>query len=264
MQSDRPRALLRDREAHPVTPRTLSPVPTPSPVSRATAATPPALATRAAAVALALATVLVVAGCSRGDDQAAPSVTAPTTPSSTTTTPPPPPTTPQTTAVPLITAANDSVTSVPEPEQTVESDIDLELPALGITAPVIESGVTQDLVLQVPSDPAVLGRWADGARPGDGRGSVVLAGHVSYRGELGVLHTLQNLEPGDEAVVETPSGPITYVTDRVDVYRKTALPYEEIFQFDVPERLVLITCGGKFDRSTGHYDSNVVAYLSRA
>lgn len=165
--------------------------------------------------------------------------------------------------VPAVTAATESVTSVPEPEQVVDSAMSLELPSLGTTAPVIEVGVTAERVLQVPGDPSVLGRWSDGARPGDGTGSVVLAGHVSYRGELGVLHALPNLRPGDEAVVQTPDGPARYRAERIDVYRKQTLPFQDIFRFDVPERLVLITCGGEFDRSTGHYDSNVVAYLTR-
>jgi sortase (surface protein transpeptidase) len=166
--------------------------------------------------------------------------------------------------IPVVTATTDSVTPVPAPTAVIDSAMTLSIPSLAITAPVIESGVTESLVLEVPSDPAVLGRWADGARPGDGTGSIVLAGHVNYRGQLGVLHTLPTLAVGEEALVETPGGMARYVTERVDVYRKQALPYQEIFRFDVPERLVLITCGGRFDRSTGHYDSNVVAYLTRA
>ncbi|MGF1654712.1 MAG: class F sortase, partial [Actinomycetales bacterium] len=169
---------------------------------------------------------------------------------------PPPPASPSPAAapVPAVTAATESVTSVPEPEQVVDSSMTLELTSLGASAPVIEVGVTEDRVLQVPSDPSVLGRWSDGSRPGDGSGSIVLAGHVSYRGQLGTLHALPELRPGDEAVVVTPQGSARYRAERVDVYRKAALPYQDIFQFDVPERLVLITCGGEFDRSTGHYD----------
>jgi sortase (surface protein transpeptidase) len=216
-------------------------------------------------IALVAAAAVLVAGVgawslTRGDEQvqAAPEPS----PSPTVAPSPVPPSSPAA-SVPAVTAATESITSVPEPEQVVDSAMSVELSSLGVTAPVIEVGVTEERVLQVPSDPAVLGRWSDGARPGEGTGSVVLAGHVSYRGELGVLHALPELRPGDEAVVVTPEGPVRYRAERVDVYRKAALPYQDIFQFDVPERLVLITCGGEFDRSTGHYDSNVVAYLSR-
>ena len=218
----------------------------------------------AVVVAAVVATVVVWALLVRGDDavQAAPVPVSTPTPSPTT--PPPAPDPTPTPSPALVTAATESVTSVPEPEQVVDSSMTLDLPTLGTTAPVIEVGVTEDLVLQVPSDPAVLGRWSDGARVGDGSGTIALVGHVSYRGELGVLHQLPNLRPGDEAVVTTPEGTVRYVAERVDVYNKQALPYQDIFRFDVSERLVLITCGGEFDRSTGHYDSNVVAYLTPA
>jgi len=139
----------------------------------------------------------------------------------------------------------------------------LTLDAIDVDAPVIEVGV-EDRVLGVPDDPAELGRWSDGARPDDRTGSIVLTGHVDYQGLPGALRPLDTLQPGEEAVLTGAGGQqARYVTERVDVFRKTALPYEDIFLYDVPERLVLITCGGTFDRSTGHYDSNVVAYLRR-
>jgi hypothetical protein len=217
-----------------------------------------------AAAAAVVATVVAWVVLTGGDDEV---VQAEPTPAPTSA---PAPTTRSASSLPsasspaLVTAATESVTSVPEPEQVIDSSMTLELPTLGTTAPVIEVGVTDELVLQVPADPAVLGRWSDGARVGDGSGTIALVGHVSYRGELGVLHQLPNLRPGDEAIVTTPDGSVRYVAERVDVYNKQALPYQDIFRFDVPERLVLITCGGEFDRSTGHYDSNVVAYLTPA
>lgn len=139
----------------------------------------------------------------------------------------------------------------------------LLLDTIGVDAPVIEVGVA-DRVLGVPDDPRQLGRWSDGARPNDRAGSIVLTGHVDYQGLPGALRPLADLQPGDEAVLTGDGGQQSrYVTDRVDVFSKTALPYQEIFQYDVAERLVLITCGGRFDLATGHYDSNVVAYLRR-
>jgi len=149
------------------------------------------------------------------------------------------------------------------PPVRVSSAFELSLPSLDIDAPVIEAGVTASRVLQIPEDPAVLGRWSDGARPGDGTGTIVLAGHVDYNGRPGALKTLLSLAVGDEAILASSDGEARYVTERVDTYAKQVLPYEQIFLYDVPERLVLITCGGRFDRASGHYESNVVAYLRR-
>jgi hypothetical protein len=41
-------------------------------------------------------------------------------------------------------------------------------------------------------------------------------------------------------------------------YRKTRIPLEKYFARDGKPRLTLITCGGQFDRRTGHYRDNVV------
>jgi hypothetical protein len=139
----------------------------------------------------------------------------------------------------------------------------LDIPALDAEAEVVEVGVSEDRVLEVPPDARIVGRWSDGARPGAGEGSVVLVSHVDYRGVPGVLKRLADLPPGSEAVLVGPDGrQARYVLERVDTYRKAVLPYQDIFRFDVPERLVLITCGGEIDAATGRYDSNVVAYFA--
>ena len=39
---------------------------------------------------------------------------------------------------------------------------------------------------------------------------------------------------------------------------KADLPLDEVFQRSGPPRLVLITCGGPFDRTTGSYQENIV------
>ena len=41
-------------------------------------------------------------------------------------------------------------------------------------------------------------------------------------------------------------------------YRKTTIPLDRYFARDGAPRLTLITCGGPFDRTTGHYRDNVV------
>jgi hypothetical protein len=49
-----------------------------------------------------------------------------------------------------------------------------------------------------------------------------------------------------------------YRVDRVERTPKTEVPLDLLFDRTGPERLVLVTCGGEFDRSTGHYLDNVV------
>jgi hypothetical protein len=197
--------------------------------------------------ALLLGPVALAAAC--GDAAAAPLPTW--------TPPAPPPTAP---AVAVRDAAS------PPPAAVAPDPFDvrrLSLPALDAEAEVVEVGVSEDRVLEVPPDARLVGRWSDGARPGDGTGSIVLVSHVDYRGVPGVLKRLGESRPGSEAVLIGPDGrERRYALERVDTYRKATLPYQDIFRFDVPERLVLITCGGEIDAATGRYDSNVVAYFA--
>ncbi|MHA6795069.1 class F sortase [Pseudonocardia bannensis] len=136
----------------------------------------------------------------------------------------------------------------------------LRLPGLGVDAPVAPVGVGADGLLGVPDDPAVVGWWPDGAAPGSGRGTVVIDGHVDTRaGGPGALSRLRVLRPGAEATVLTDAGAVRYVVQTVRSYPKDALP-AEVFASTGPPRLVLITCGGAFDRHARRYADNIVAY----
>ena len=64
---------------------------------------------------------------------------------------------------------------------------------LGITSPVQPIHVVGSALIP-PSDPDVLGWWADGARPGDPRGSVLVTGHTVSTGGA-ALDRLEELRP---------------------------------------------------------------------
>ena len=98
--------------------------------------------------------------------------------------------------------------------------------------------------------------------PSQARGTVVLDGHVdSARAGVGALFGLANLGPGRQVVVTTTAGPTTYVVAARAVYAKRHLP-RQVFDQGGPPRLVLLTCGGPFNRRTHHYDDNVVVFAT--
>jgi hypothetical protein len=136
----------------------------------------------------------------------------------------------------------------------------LQLERLAITAPVVP--VTMDAVgaLGVPSDVHEVGWWRQSAQPGSAHGTVVIDGHVdsSTQGR-GSLFPLRDAIPGDVITVSTRDGVMTYVVAARRTYAKPDLPMETFSKKGQP-RLVVITCGGKFDRATHHYESNVVVY----
>ena len=138
----------------------------------------------------------------------------------------------------------------------------LVVEAVGIDAPLLATSVDHALALVPPEDPAELGWWR-GVRPGAGAGAVLVAGHLdSRRLGRGPLAALVDLASGDVATVTAADGTTaSYVLRGVEVFDKDALPAGELFGYAGPERLVLVTCGGRFDRSAGGWDSNVVAVL---
>lgn len=138
---------------------------------------------------------------------------------------------------------------------------ELTIPSLGVVASVEAGGVTAAGALQLPSDPAQVSWWVGGARPGDPTGSVVIAGHVdSAATGLGALARLSELAPGSVVQVQGEGGSMTYRVTGRRQYLKSELPTAAIFSQQVAARLVLITCSGRFDRSTGHYEDNTVVY----
>lgn len=133
----------------------------------------------------------------------------------------------------------------------------LAIPGISVDAPVdwIETGA--DGVLDPPEDVSRVGWWSPGARPA-GPGSTVLTAHVDSKVQgPGVFSNLRNVEMGSEVEVTTQGGSFRYVVTSMTEYDKAALPVD-LFSISGEQRLVLITCGGTYDSSTGNYEQNVV------
>ena len=138
----------------------------------------------------------------------------------------------------------------------------LRLPRQHVDAAVQPVSVDAGGGLGVPDDPRQLGWWIGSARPGATTGTVVLDGHVdSAERGLGALFRLRAAQLGEEISVQNAAGTTTrYTVVARRSYAKAALPAAEIFAQDTRPRLVLITCGGRFDPATRHYADNVVVY----
>jgi hypothetical protein len=131
-----------------------------------------------------------------------------------------------------------------------------------VSARVVSVSVGPGGALGVPADPRAVGWWLAGARPGDGEGSIVVDGHVDDRrlGE-GALFTLRRSLPGDAVRLRDASGRWwDYEVTGLRQYHKGTLPADQLFAQGGPERLVLVTCGGAFDRRTRQYADNVVVF----
>jgi Sortase domain len=143
-------------------------------------------------------------------------------------------------------------TTVPAPVPPVS----IAIPAIGVVSDVVGVGVVPGTdEVEVP-DIEHVGWFRLGPSPGQD-GSSVLLGHVDGDGRPGVFFRLGELVPGDIVTVTDAQGARDFrVTGREQV-AKAALP-ADLFSRAGPPRLVLITCGGQFDDTTGHYVDNVV------
>jgi hypothetical protein len=142
------------------------------------------------------------------------------------------------------------------PSRPTIKPVRIDMPSLGVGAPVVPVGVGGDGALGVPDDPGVVGWWS-GA--GD---TVVLDGHVDTAAQgPGALFRLVDLVSGDTVAITGADGSVRRftVTD-VRAYPKALLPPEV---FDPESRLVIITCGGHFDWHTRQYAENIVAFAER-
>jgi hypothetical protein len=136
----------------------------------------------------------------------------------------------------------------------------VRLAARGIDAPVYPVDVdTRSGALATPTDIDRVGWWRDGAAPGSATGAILLAGHVdSAKRGAGAFYTLKNARRGDTVTVTSDDGKVRqYRVTTMQRMPKAALP-TNIYSRTGRRRLVLVTCGGPFDRAAGHYRDNIV------
>ncbi len=132
--------------------------------------------------------------------------------------------------------------------------------ALGLDSQISPVGI--DLPTGTVDVPVNVGRtawWRDGAAPGDKAGAVLIAGHIdSAKQGAGAFIRLQAAEAGDRIQVSTANGRThTYRVVSMRRMPKDRLP-TDIYSLRGRARLVLVTCGGRFDQAAGHYVDNVV------
>jgi hypothetical protein len=141
--------------------------------------------------------------------------------------------------------------------------VSIAIPAVGIDAPVVPVGLRADRTMEVP-EVDLAGWYEPGPRPGEA-GPAVIVGHVDSRHGPAVFSRLGELRQGDRIAVGQQGGAArSFLVERVERSPKEALPVGRIWDRTRQPVLRLITCGGSFDRSTGHYRDNVIVYARAA
>lgn len=178
--------------------------------------------------------------------------------------PPAEPAAPAPPATPAPPAGTPAQSTAPDPEPSVAAPSTLTIDSIGVSSPLITLGLADDGTIAVPQpgpdyDSAA---WFDGSpRPG-AVGPSVIEGHVdSAKGGPSVFYRLGDLEVGDEiTVAREDGGSTTFAVTGSQRYAKDDFPTLAVYGNTERPELRLITCGGPFDASTGHYRDNTVVF----
>lgn len=137
------------------------------------------------------------------------------------------------------------------------------IPDLNVNALIEPVGLDSAGRVGTIENPAVIAWYKYGAIPGD-RGNAILAGHRDGRGKLGSFGNIERLEPDSSIEIEFEDGSRKmFVVQTNDTYLLNKVP-EEVMQLNGGQRVTLITCGGKYVKEKGGYQSRVVVILKQA
>ena len=146
----------------------------------------------------------------------------------------------------------------------------------GVRAPVSAEPLLPNGDLFVPDDPHAVSWASEQAAPGAPRGTAIVVGHVNYRSVVGALSDLAEYAAEDVGktftVVLADGRQLTYQITGGVQYDKDQLAADPNLRREIYDqenafgtgsgtgRLVLVSCGGAFDRSTGNYEDNVFVF----
>ena len=176
---------------------------------------------------------------------------------------------PSTSAVPSAapTPARDVpvVSSTVQPVRAALPPVRVQIAAAGIDMEVVPVGVEPGGFMELPPNPAIAGWYRFGPDPWSPDGNTVISAHIDApEYPIGPFAQLRDLSADTEVTVVADDGSTAaYGVVSVTYYPKQELPTEEIFARAGTRALVLITCGGAFDSTTGRYADNVVVVADR-
>ena len=179
----------------------------------------------------------------------------------------------------------------PQPTPTVISPTAIPVEA-GIPVRVVEPGIPVRVIVQgrvqatvsantlnadgslfVPPNPRAVSWASQDVGPGSTYGTIILVGHVNFRGVAGVFSDLADYRVGQIVTLELADGrrmkyavaapPIEVDKDELGPRRQELFDQTHSYgPAGKPKsgRLLLLSCGGLFDNRTGHYQSNIFVF----
>jgi sortase (surface protein transpeptidase) len=148
----------------------------------------------------------------------------------------------------------------PKPWKQMPRPTRIVIPAIGVNAPVIKLGRNSDGTAEVPANFADAGWFEPGPEPGE-LGAAVILGHVDSKSGPGVFYRLPALRRGDRIRVVLANGKtLQFVVTGLMQAAKNRFPTKLVYRKTPRSTLRLVTCGGAFDTSSGHYLDNYIVF----
>lgn len=143
----------------------------------------------------------------------------------------------------------------------------LVIPKLSINTNMYAMGKTKDGAIDAPQTAWSVGWYQDGTLPGSGSGAALIDGHVNDAFNTpGVFYELSSLTTGDSiTIIRGDDIQLHYKVVKVAEEPLKDIDMNKVLRSADPtkEGLNLITCGGKYDKTTQSYTDRVVVYTLR-
>ncbi|MFI7617105.1 class F sortase [Nonomuraea terrae] len=152
----------------------------------------------------------------------------------------------------------------PAPAMLPSTPVRLVVKRLGINAPIKSVGLAKNGTIEVPpiDNHNLVGWYRNMSTPGEA-GPAVLLGHKDTRTRTAVFARLPELKNGDIIEVKRQDKTTAVFTvGGVEQANKQTFPTQRVYGPQENAQLHLITCGGTYNRNTGHYTDNVIVYAT--
>ena len=140
----------------------------------------------------------------------------------------------------------------------------IKIPNIHVDAPILSVGLTDQGAIDVPQGPSDTAWFNQGPYPGE-IGNAIIVGHYGWKnGISAVFDKLHKIQKGEQIHLKDRSGlPLTFVVTKVETYDQHANTSSIFKSNDQEAHLILITCGGVWNKITKTYSERTVVFADK-
>jgi LPXTG-site transpeptidase (sortase) family protein len=137
--------------------------------------------------------------------------------------------------------------------------LQISIPSIFVDSKIMQLGLDKDGSLAVPPDGSLAGWYKGSPTPGE-IGPSVIAGHVDWKGKMGVFFRLRSVKVGAIVKVRRVDGSTqTFRVERIEAFAKKNFPSHQVYGNIAYAGLRLITCGD-FNFQLHKYVKDIVVF----